>query len=1222
MPRLIYKGDTTDTFGRYLPTPIIETVKINNVSPDEPQLIAFNQIVERGTVLPVPLDPSRMVKISLATSLIFNSNDTFSSQEYFNELLDDNETNGLYLNIIAISLQSAIAGLKEDKLQLSAARDALDANNTENDDFTIFANTILNGTPYQVFSIPFSSLVTNSELTSDYDEDGNPIFKSGFANFDFLIDNFDTKSNLSVFATVSTNSMQSLLSLSRAAFALNFSDITYEDIKINNIIAKFGDPVFVDSNNLMYPNAPMQALDSRFYKTENVSQQELTSTVEVILAQYKQLSERDKVLQKQMNNIDFVIEKFSNTPELLLNLNKSNSLSSSKSSATNTGRMYNQIRIAVNNFNAALLGEEQVVKRIYRNFKILDLREVLNFDVRPSFVEDLETDDEAFIYQNVLHSNMAKYVPITADMNYPGKAELPTNSQNRTEAYSANINALKEELKQILTDTFDNTENSDIVDPIIDEGIEWFEGYRKFWGGKDTTTTETTDLTDVETGERAVITRTQTYRRFYNKDVPEKFTEPADGVNIGTSLSDAKMTSLNVWNTRGGEGKIQLVFPRAKNARSSESSEIREEVDASTRLSNQVEDANNVIRTWSPLRFTVESILEGGRYDGSVAVLNVEETPSVLEAFPQQLRDSIFDYLTSDTRIESENRDNAVTLRFNEAVNSTLETLNTQLDTIFDSITDDGAFLNQALQENRREDLALLVYNQLLLSLSSILFRELSEELFTGFILVPISDQEGGGTDDKSQVKLARTTDSSDKGVIYGRYKGLEERFNPGYASGGSMWFKKMDFAAPIRESIITLVAEQQGRILELIEGIIEQAVTFNAIQIDTRLFDALASVDIIIKKAGYFFFDYEKFVRKRSFMSRYLNVDKMINFMPEGKEITNAAINITNVEYDNKTYNTRMMLTNETSPENPTEPDRLLFATSKDIDGSLLSYQQAPILNSAFSFKEFFNETEEIAQTIERFNPAQQYSMMVQRNFNFTGFNDGQLPEGKTWKDDYRMTMFNYQFFIDDDKYNRGTLYPGFPLPLEPSDSGNSRDVAEIGIVLQDNSYDSLVAIIDKFMNTYEVFLAEYYEPALEQCAFNSYTERFNNFFVSAITDKFPGASTPWTRMVALYALYINIFTDNFSGSYENMLEYADRTIAATRPETGTLGQLISLNESLSEFNTLLENIKSSAFIDNFTYSRTQTLVITSDIEQPILDHIGDYTELSDIFASGIQGE
>ena len=71
--------------------------------------------------------------------------------------------------------------------------------------------------------------------------------------------------------------------LSKPAFAINFSDITYEDVKIGGKLAKFGDPVFVDETGLPYPSVPLQTFDGRYFKSDNITHQQIKTGINEVI---------------------------------------------------------------------------------------------------------------------------------------------------------------------------------------------------------------------------------------------------------------------------------------------------------------------------------------------------------------------------------------------------------------------------------------------------------------------------------------------------------------------------------------------------------------------------------------------------------------------------------------------------------------------------------------------------------------------------------------------------------------------------------------------------------------------------------------------------------------------------------------------------------------------------------------------------------------------------
>lgn len=1235
MPRLTYTGDTTDLFGRFLPTPMIESVKMSTPEPDDPQVTQIQKTVARTKLLDPSysfdsVDPAKLAKISVDMSVLFNADDTFTSKEMITELFDKTESESLYINIFAVKDIEKINNIKSDKLNISEVRDTV----TLNTAFSGIINELTDATTsynyinmffsqfYQVYSVPFSDFQSSITFTSDTDDEGNPIMRSSYTKVEFLINNFNALQDLTVFAAISTKSVAQLNTLSRPAFAINFSDISYEDIKREGQISKFGDPVFVDQNNMVYPNTPLQALDSKFYKADNITSSDVVNTVDIAMAPFRSRATSDKALTNHLDNIDYVIATYSGNSALLPNLNKSNRLSPSKSANTNTGQLYDNLRIAINNTNSVLLGEEQVVRRIYRNSKIVDLRTLVDVKFDPSYVSSLVAED--YVYNNVLHSNMAKYVPIAADTPEQFQAELPQSSEERLAAYNQNIDNLKSLLKDEIIKTRPDVGNEyggasgdyttiisekvkEIVDYVYDWGNYWSGAgsYQEKWFVDDSLSGSRRRARKIRNDDSYSETRGTVYE--VSEATFEQLYTFTDGFENGTAQSAG--------------AKLQLVFPKTANGRITRSRII----DGSTARKNQIENNNNVVLEIETglVGRAVDSAISTGRLGGAKSIklvrYNVEDT----EELSLKVLNALENYLGEYDSVLS-GADEGAQETLDDAVNAVYNAMSAQVDVLINTIISSGdrQFINELLLEQSRQQAAETLFDLMAIQMRNII----SEQDFlniVGYVITPWSHTVAG-KDPAAKVATVTSDYGGQTGIIYGYYKQIANAVGENF-SEGDRFAQRINFGGALRDLMEANFANRKDSIVELLEGMIEQSVALNSLQIDTGLNDALSSLDIIVKKAGYFFFDYEKFVRKGSFMSRYINVDRMLAFMPEAQEITNNGINITNVVYNNYTHAARMELENLTSPEKPQDFDTLKFNTRNRVGDNdrLATYMSAPILGGSFSFKEFFNPLRSGATTEEIMNSYESssvYSNLVQRNFNFTGFNQAALGSNKTWIEDYRLAMYNYQFFVDDDQVGMSTRAPPEYMDgsmLSPSSDSVSRDISQLQVTVQDNSYEILNSIIDYFGTAYNDFISNYYNFALENCSFNERTQKFNSFFINQINSLHPGQDNPWIRMVSVYTLYLNMFTDTFQGSYELMLDAGDRQLDYISPETGTLGQLIAFQERLVELSELLKLTKSRAFVDDASYPRAQILSTISDVERPILDHIGDYSRFNTLPSS-----
>ena len=280
-------------------------------------------------------------------------------------------------------------------------------------------------------------------------------------------------------------------------------------------------------------------------------------------------------------------------------------------------------------------------------------------------------------------------------------------------------------------------------------------------------------------------------------------------------------------------------------------------------------------------------------------------------------------------------------------------------------------------------------------------------------------------------------------------------------------------------------------------------------------------------------------------------------------------------------------------------EADRL--GTSQAAAAAELSAQAAAVAA---------NEVDVDALLESQYAPRDIYSSLILRNYAFPGFSN-QALFGTRWRQDYRLMMFRYQFFTDDDK---AYIYTPREDIIE-SESNLSYDDIEVEIRIKDKSDKTVEALVDFFSRKFEIFKSKYVSYAEEACAFDSFNQVFNKFFAGSMKNKFPDPPrTPWHEMSALYTIYQNIFTDTFGGDQAEIQEKANSILEKIRPETGNLLSLRDFTNACELMNESLIGIK-----DDLAFARQETdldsrsnrtFTIRQTIGNPVVDHIGDYTE------------
>jgi chloramphenicol O-acetyltransferase len=551
---------------------------------------------------------------------------------------------------------------------------------------------------------------------------------------------------------------------------------------------------------------------------------------------------------------------------------------------------------------------------------------------------------------------------------------------------------------------------------------------------------------------------------------------------------------------------------------------------------------------------------------------------------------------------------------------------------------------------------------------------------------------------------------------------------------GGHHDFFEFNFGQLFQNAINDNVSLNRDRIYEKIYEYITKRALYAGFRSDTGVHSALAEVDIVLSKYGYFFFDMEKYVRKNSYLSKVLNVDRFLANFPNARQITNSACRLQQVSVgldnfaDNpdgvdrgnysavKNLASLQLTTSEESDENKSRPDRfekLRFLTPlNERTGRPYVYRKINALQG-ISFSEITDYTvrdglltsaatpgalgaglptgvtggggltspvgatptytgtttggipstgtsatlpgapggvslplvpiegfeaglsDELGasrseqqaeierqqnnlaiQSVDidrliadgRYEPKEVNTHLVLRNYAFPGFSDAALQGGARWRFDYRLMMFKYQFFLDDD-----SAY-SFSNDPEVDDGINSYDKIKFDIKLKDESKEVFYEMAQTFFDTYQSFVTNYFEFAEEACAFNAFDQGFNEFFVTQMTNKYPDPpSTPWHTMVAVYTTYVNIMTDQYGGDSLLMFETANNLLELIRPATGNLTSLKKFNDACLTMATAIRSARLFLMNDVDEVGETKTVFSFSYdtvLGAPVIDHIGDYAE------------
>lgn len=472
MPRLT-REQAIDYYGRNLPTPTIDKIVLSDV-PEKLVDDIKADVAEavKGGSSDVSSEEEVIELISDATqidvhvSFVFSTDENFKIEDFEKTLFDiDGADESLYITLHMSEdfLLQNESIFKTDIITNFVPSPAIldlitsDAYIPGTVDYTkletvnYFAGI---STEPALISVPLSDFKTTAELTSEIDTDGNSVIRVANIKITTYIKNFRDKENLNVFCGVSSKHPYDIkgptdYSLDPITISMSYSDISYEAIIKNGTLAIIGEPVFVDSQGIQYPSKVLAAIDKKYYKTEKYGSREIFDSIQALINEYKTRALQDEELQDFSDQIQTVLMTYQNNIDLLQNLNKAAQGFSVTNSDSGAIGFTQRLRVLINNADAVLRLEEEVVKRIFRNYKIVDSRTFETSGFNVSYVDSL--GDRDFLYQDVFNTNIANYVPMaTADVDYPGKAELPATPSEMIAEYSEELLAIRRQLEEIM----------------------------------------------------------------------------------------------------------------------------------------------------------------------------------------------------------------------------------------------------------------------------------------------------------------------------------------------------------------------------------------------------------------------------------------------------------------------------------------------------------------------------------------------------------------------------------------------------------------------------------------------------------------------------------------------------------------------------------------------------------------------------------------------------
>ena len=187
------------------------------------------------------------------------------------------------------------------------------------------------------------------------------------------------------------------------------SDITYENLVINNKTNTKPLTAYFMPGNAQYEEMPIQAIDTLYYGNTPISLSDITATFKA----YTGLgTSPNPDIQSIMNGINFILEEYGDTPELLPRLNMLRRTFPETDTTTELGRIYEQVKITIYNANNAVKRGTKLVKKLVKSPVVTDFRTESFGAFAP---QDEATDSMELDYLNPHLTRVSKFAEAGGD---------------------------------------------------------------------------------------------------------------------------------------------------------------------------------------------------------------------------------------------------------------------------------------------------------------------------------------------------------------------------------------------------------------------------------------------------------------------------------------------------------------------------------------------------------------------------------------------------------------------------------------------------------------------------------------------------------------------------------------------------------------------------------------------------------------------------------------
>jgi len=395
MSKLILTGDTNNNFGKLLPAPYIDKIYINEGEVTIDDIFGDEAKIE-ATSIDVDIEIYiRAEENEDITTLVKQLEDLrvywfYASTEEFEWDLDT----------LKDKKQNIWNFYEEARVTRTQAIMVFELSNIAYDDDGALTHTIVyDDDGYRALKFKYSSKDFNeqlyyiegadvwSEATADDGDDAvaGDVYLFAFATFDDPTTDEDATSFWYEYGGDYDDRHGKLLTIETG-------DVAYDAVWVDGEPAWGEQIIWVDGDDNLYDDVPLQSLSSKYYSIEKMSHSEIVSSFEDLLESYETKAETDDILQDTMDQISYILETNGADINLLSQLNKLSRAFPSKSSATATGLLYIDYNKKISAANAVIETGTQVYRKVMINSKVVDEREGEEAEFTEPTYDDIERD--------------------------------------------------------------------------------------------------------------------------------------------------------------------------------------------------------------------------------------------------------------------------------------------------------------------------------------------------------------------------------------------------------------------------------------------------------------------------------------------------------------------------------------------------------------------------------------------------------------------------------------------------------------------------------------------------------------------------------------------------------------------------------------------------------------------------------------------------------------